>query len=122
MPDQLVTGRCRLRIVAMMLLAGVCANAAAAQPPTEDAALLRAHKKITSGIVLLCAGAAALPITGSDTKWSHPGKMVGLPLIGAGSGLILWGLRDREKATGRRRTTIAATVGHAKMIQIASHW
>jgi|SRR6185295_10229304 len=115
-------GRHQMRIVAAVLLIGACARTAFAQSSPEDVLLTRAHKKLTAGIVLLCAGAATLPITASDTKWSGPAKIVGLPLIGTGTGLVLWGLRDRDKATGRRRTTVSATVGNAKAIQVTSQW
>ena len=115
---EIAGGRHHLRIVAALLLIGACSQTASAQSSPEDVLLTRAHKKLTAGIVLLCAGAATLPIT----KWSGPAKIVGLPLIGTGTGLVLWGLRDREKATGRRRTIVTATAGNAKAIQITSQW
>jgi hypothetical protein len=115
-------GTHHVRIVAAILLIGACARTASAQPSPEDVLLTRAHKKMTAGIVLLCAGAVTLPITASDTQWSGPAKIVGLPLIGTGAALVLWGLRDREKATGRRRTTVTATVGNTRAIQITSQW
>jgi hypothetical protein len=106
-----------VRVVAAVLLIGACARTASAQSSPEDVLLTHAHKKLTAGIVLLCAGAATLPITASDTKWSGPAKIVGLPLVGTGTGLVLWGLRDREKATGRRRTIVSATVGNARQFR-----
>jgi hypothetical protein len=75
-------GNHHVRIVAAILLIGACARTASAQPSPEDVLLTRAHKKMTAGIVLLCAGAV--------TQWSGPAKIVGLPLIGTGAGLVLW--------------------------------
>jgi hypothetical protein len=117
-----VSGHRHVRVLVAILLISAFARTSSAQPSPEDILLTRAHKKITAGIVLLSAGAATLPITASDTKWSGPAKVVGLPLIGTGAGLVLWGLRDREKATGRRRTTVTATVGNTKAVQITSQW
>jgi hypothetical protein len=110
------------RIVAAILLIGACARTGSAQPSPEDVLLTRAHKKMAAGIVLLCAGAVTLPITASDTKWSGPARRTGVPLIGTGAGLVLWGLRDRETATKRRRTTVTASVGNAKAIEMTTQW
>jgi hypothetical protein len=85
------------RIVAAMLLVVACARTGSAQPPPEDVLLKRAHKKMTAGIVLLCAGAVTLPVTAADTKWSGPAKITALPLIGTGAGASFYGDYEIEK-------------------------
>jgi hypothetical protein len=58
-----------------ILLIGACARTASAQPSPEDVLLTRAHKKMTAGIVLLCAGAATLPITASTSTLSASSRV-----------------------------------------------
>src|SRR5580704_13184658 len=95
-----------------------------AQAPSEAEvakSVRRANVKLAIGILTLGAAVFVLPATAGDTGSSPAARRTALGLVGLGSGLTLWGLRERYKAV-RPSTTIAVSAGHTRIVQIVRTW
>jgi hypothetical protein len=115
-----------LRLVVTSLVVLLFAPCLWAQQPSEDSAARRqladkGMRKITIGIVLLAAGAFVVPITSEPAGRKGPGQVIGIPLIAAGIGFTVAGLRDRDRAV-RPSVTVSAAVGSKTIVQISRSW
>jgi hypothetical protein len=91
-----------LLAVVIVLGAGLDAFADQSNAPTNNNVDV-GRGKIVSGSLLVLAGVFVMPLTSlGDTRIgsrSTLGPGVGITLIGGGTGLVLWGMRDRYKAS-----------------------
>lgn len=95
-----------------------------AQQPTESEAaakIHRANRKLLIGAGLLGAAAFTLPVTASDAEWSGSAGKTGLGLVVAGTGLVVWGVRERQQAL-RPETTVAIFVGRSNGVRFRRAW
>lgn len=108
-----------MRITSLLLAFLLCSHPAAAQSlsPAQQAQLQRGTAKIAVGAALIGAGAFMMPIT--SVGRAEPGAGAGL--IVAGTGVVLWGMRDRYKAT-RPQLTFGAGTGRSKAVYIRRSW
>jgi len=67
------------------------------------------------------AAAFTLPVTASDTEWSGSARKTGLGLVVAGTGLVVWGVRERQQAL-RPETTVAIFVGRSNGVRFRRVW
>jgi hypothetical protein len=102
----------------MLLLALVPPQPAMAESTNSTAAqvatLRKARLKIWTGITLLTAGGLLLPITATSRQDLPESAVMGsMVLMGAGSGLVYWGVQQRRRAvhpsTALRRNVRAET-------------
>ena len=115
-----------MRIVAISLVALLFAPCVRAEQPTEDTAARRqladrGTRRITIGVALLAAGAFVVPITSESAGRKGPGQFIGIPVIAAGMGFTLAGLRDRERAA-RPSIIFRGAVGTRRLVQISRSW
>jgi hypothetical protein len=87
----------------MLLLALVPPQPAMAESTNSTAAqvatLRKARLKIWTGITLLTAGGLLLPITATSRQDLPESAVMGsMVLMGAGSGLVYWGVQQRRRA------------------------
>lgn len=92
----------------------------AAQPltPAQEDQIKRGATKIAIGAVLIGAGALMMPAT-SFGRAANPG--VGMGLVIGGTGVVMWGVRDRYKAT-RPHLTFGAALGRSKAFYLRRRW
>ena len=115
-----------MRIITISVVALLFAPCVRAEQPTEDSAARRqladrGTRRITIGVVQLAAGAFVVPITSEPAGRKGPGQLIGIPMIAAGMGFTLAGLRDRERAT-RPSVTFSGAVGSRTLLQISRSW
>jgi hypothetical protein len=102
-------------IVATLLLALMAPQPAKAQSTnpkaTQAATLRKARLKVWTGITLVAAGAALLPITDVRRRASSENvAMSSMALIGGGTGLLYWGFKQKRQAT-QPSTAFGVTLG-----------
>lgn len=108
------------RLISLVLAMMLSASApVAAQPltPAQEEQIKRGTTKIAIGAVLIGAGALMMPATSVGNTEAG----AGLGLVIGGTMVVMWGVRDRHKAT-RPHLAFGATIGRSKAVYLRRRW
>ena len=112
-----------IAVALVTVLATFAATPAVAQQGGGQAALKRKGDiKTWVGVGLMGVGAFTLPGTVSPTGNNQGDPpWVGLGLLTAGGGILLWGFQDKRRAV-QPNTTVGVTVGRVSAVHIRRSW
>jgi hypothetical protein len=88
----------------------------------QGASLRKARLTIWTGITLLTAGGLLLPITATNRQDLPESAVMGsMLLMGAGSGLVYWGVQQRRRAV-HPSTAFGVTFGRRRSVLVRRSW
>ena len=113
-------------LIATVLALSIGATAFADQTPTAPPKTNPGRTKMLWGAGLILGGAFVMPITsfGGNRRVgrrSDDNSTLGVTMIGGGTALIVWGMRDRYKAANPQ-LTFGVAAHRTKGVYIARTW
>ena len=110
-----------LALVLLLALAYPSPSAGQTQNDQQQQAIKKGRLKVWTGVAMIAAGAAIIPITAVDSGDSGNAAALSVGLIGIGGTLIYLGSRQQQKAV-RPSTTFGVVVGRKSAVVIRRSW
>jgi protein-S-isoprenylcysteine O-methyltransferase Ste14 len=109
-------------VIVALCIQPICAQSRIAAN-SSDARVRHGKTKVLIGLALIGAGVLAVPVTAarSDTGPDGTEMATGLALVGIGSTLVWWGVRDQRRAL-KPSTSVGVMVGRSNGVQIRRSW
>ncbi len=110
-------------VVALTLVLLTTTTLSSQQTDAKSRLMRKGRITIWSGVVLIGAGALAVPVTAAKPTPNHGSdpSVTGFGLVAAGGTLIWWGVQDQRRAA-QPSTTFGVTIGRTNGIQIRRYW
>jgi hypothetical protein len=108
-------------LIAFVVALSLSANAFADQSTAAPANTHPGRTKMLWGAGLILGGAFVMPVTSFGGRGGDDSAAFGMTMIGGGTALIVWGMRDRYKAANPQ-LTFGVAADRTKGVFIRRTW